>query len=449
MSARTEVRVLVVLALLLTSVWPFEQAAGQGRRKEVEPKKAVRDADPSFSPIVAPGTTFTYRVSLKQGRRFVPDNGDGVEVTQTSGNIAVGESRRVSATIFEVDFASTSATVGGSASVRINFTNKKGRLKFVRSGVAFALPGGGELVRVSTGEKLVVDRVASGSQPVGIGTAGTPAANFLYAFAANSGDGTVSVVDLRTTTRVATVPVGSQPTQVAVAGQFGAQFAYVTNSGSDDVSVVDAEDFSVVGTIPVGDNPQGITLTGQQGARQLAWVANQDSDTLTVIDTVTNTVLQTLAVGDGPAGVATAGRLGAQVVVVALANANAIVLVDVNSSAILATVPVGTRPSYVVVGGAGASDIFVVNQASGTVTYFDLNSQTVLATIPVGAQPTSATIAGASNAQEVYVTNRGDGTVSVISVPLRRTVLTIPIGGRPRGSATIGVIGAQDVLVTN
>ena len=231
MRFRTSVRLLIVCSVLACiCVAPFDGASAQGRRKEVEPKKAIRDADPSFAPVVEPGTQFTYRVSLKQGRRFVAENGDGVEIRQADGNIMATAMRRISATIYEVDFSSSDTGESGAAALRINFTNQKGRLKFVRAAVAVALPGGRELVRINSNDDFVVNRIPVGAQPIGIATAGTPTVNFLFAFVCNSGDNSVSVVDLRNDSLVTTIPVGSQPSYVAIAGQFGAQFAYVTNS---------------------------------------------------------------------------------------------------------------------------------------------------------------------------------------------------------------------------
>lgn len=436
------------LALLFVAAC-FGTAVAQGNRKEVEPKRAVRNADPSLLPIVPPGTQFTYRISLKQGRRFVVNNGDGIEVVRSRGNVAVDAMRRVSNTLYEVDFSSADNGQGGSAALRINFTNQKGRLKFVRAAVTVAPPGGNEVVTVSTLDKTILQRVGVGSQPLGIDTAGTPQINFLNAFVANSAGSTVSVVDLPTNTLDTTVAVGSRPSFVAVAGQFGAQFVYVSNSGSDTVSVIDAENFSVVATIPVGDNPQGIAFVGQQGVRELAYVANQDSDSVSVIDTISNAVIQTIAVGDGPVGVAVAGPLGAQIVVVTLSNANRIALIDSNTNTILTTIAVGTRPVFVAVSGAQFNEIFVVNQGSDSISLVDLLSQTEIVRIPVGLQPTGAAITGPSNAEEVYVANRGDATVSVVSVPDRRTVFTVPLGGRPRSVVAIGVVGSQNVLVTN
>jgi YVTN family beta-propeller protein len=450
MEARAWTRIVMALGLaLLLAAGDLGTATAQGNRKEVQPKQAIRNADPSLLPVVSPGTDFTYRISLKQGRTFNAGNGDGIQVTRARGNIAVDAMRRVSATVYEVDFSSADTGEAGSATLSINFTNQKGKLKFVSAAVTVALPGGTEVVTVSTLDKTILQRVGVGSQPLGIDTAGTPQINFLSAFVANSLGNTVSVVDLPTNTLVANVTVGVRPSFVAVAGIFGAQFAYVTNSGGDTVSVINVQNLSVIATIPVGDNPQGIAFVGQQGVRELAYVANQDSDNVSVIDTISNTVIQTIPVGDGPVGVAVAGQLGAQVVAVTLANEDRVALIDSNSNTVLARVAVGDQPVFARVSGAQFNEIFVVNQGGDSLSIVDLISQSETARIPVGLLPTGAAVAGPANAEEVYVANRGDGTISVVSVPDRRTIRTIPVGGRPRMAVTIGVVGSQNVLVTN
>jgi len=57
-----------------------------------------------------------------------------------------------------------------------------------------------------------------------------------YAYVANYGSGTVSVISTASNTVTATVTVGSKPTGVAVAPNGG--YAYVTNAGGTTVSVI-------------------------------------------------------------------------------------------------------------------------------------------------------------------------------------------------------------------
>ena len=74
----------------------------------------------------------------------------------------------------------------------------------------------------------------------------------------NAGSNSVSVVNLATNTVVVTVPVGRNPTSVAVTPDGTA--VHVTNAGSNTVSVISVATNTVVATIPVGANPVKVVI---------------------------------------------------------------------------------------------------------------------------------------------------------------------------------------------
>ena len=80
-----------------------------------------------------------------------------------------------------------------------------------------------------------------------------PAASQPFAYVANQGSSTVSGINAANNTVVATVPVGSSPTGLAITPN-GA-FAYVVNGGSSTVSVINTANNTVVATVPVGATP--------------------------------------------------------------------------------------------------------------------------------------------------------------------------------------------------
>jgi len=70
---------------------------------------------------------------------------------------------------------------------------------------------------------------------------------------------------------------------------WAAPFAYIANSGSDSVSVIDTATNTVIGSpIPVGGQPLGVAVT-PTGTR--VYVTQVSSDTVYVIDTSSNTVI--------------------------------------------------------------------------------------------------------------------------------------------------------------
>ena len=136
--------------------------------------------------------------------------------------------------------------------------------------------------------------VTVGTNPRGVGI--TPDGAFAYV--ANNGAGTVSVIAIATNTVVATVTVGPNPYGVGITPD-GA-YAYIANYGTTTVSVIATATNTVVATVTVGAGPVGVGIT-PDGA--YAYVANYGAGTVSVIATATNTVVATVTVGANPQGV--------------------------------------------------------------------------------------------------------------------------------------------------
>lgn len=99
-----------------------------------------------------------------------------------------------------------------------------------------------------------------------------------YVTNADNVAGAVSVFDESTNTVTATVPVGSEPYDVAVDPT--TDVIYVANAGSDTVSVIDGTTNAVVATVAVGHVPSGIAV---DAATHTAYVVNDGSNTVSVI----------------------------------------------------------------------------------------------------------------------------------------------------------------------
>jgi DNA-binding beta-propeller fold protein YncE len=90
----------------------------------------------------------------------------------------------------------------------------------------------------------------------------------------------LAVVPASVPSLTATLPVGSQPSAVAVNTATG--IAVVVNQGSNTVSLVDLKTGLIVGSpIPVGSNPTGVAI---DNLRNLALVVNNASNSVSVID---------------------------------------------------------------------------------------------------------------------------------------------------------------------
>src|SRR5579862_2011107 len=130
-----------------------------------------------------------------------------------------------------------------------------------------------------------------------------------FAYVANIGGNTVSVINTSTKTVVATIPVGDGPLGIAISPN-GA-FAYVVNNhdtaSGDSVSVIKTATNTVVATVKVQSAPFSAVVTPNG---KFVYVTNANSNTVSVISTATNTVIATVPVGQYPVGVAVAPNGG-------------------------------------------------------------------------------------------------------------------------------------------
>ncbi len=194
--------------------------------------------------------------------------------------------------------------------------------------------------------------------------------------------------------------------------------AYPTGgTATGTVSVVNLSTFTVTGSIETGLHPTGMAFWGKK-----LLVANTYSDTISVIDTTTNKVVETISLGL-PIGVPGAGpAYGAgpnsiavdatkNIAYVALYNANAIAVVNLNSffglDAVQGLIPVGYAPSSVVLDSADNALLVANDKGLGTTGF--------------GVAPPPTNTAENSYAKEFGVTDLNThqdlGTVSIVPVP--------------------------------
>jgi YVTN family beta-propeller protein len=305
-----------------------------------------------------------------------------------------------------------------------------------------------------------------------------------YAYVANSGKNTLTVISAATDAVVGVIGVGSHPRSVAVSPD-GAR-AYVANfadgQAAGSVSVVDTRAGRVVASVRVGIGPVGVAVS-RDGAR--AYVANRgngfsETSILSVINTRTETVIQTVQVGGEAAGVA----LSADGTKAYVSNTFGYLSVIGLTSAKRGVIQVGPRaccsPSVVTVaptGGRGyvtsaapdlsnaqvlsvfdtATDKVVAlaarlppigekgiaispnsrrvyaSSGTGDILVIDSRDNRVLRTLPVGATPAALVVA--PSGLRLFVVTGATNTVAVVDLLTGLVVDTIPVGADPRGIA--------------
>ena len=253
----------------------------------------------------------------------------------------------------------------------------------------------------------------------------------------NSGNDTVSVVDLAARAEMATIPVGDHPYGVAITPD--GTWALVTNRADDTASVVDLATQTEVATIPVGDYPYGVAIT-PGGAWAL--VTNRADDNVSVIDLATPTEMATIPVGNAPSGVAITPD-GTTALITNWDNDNVSVF-DLGTRTQVAIIPVGNKPDGIAITPDGAIAL-VANYNDGTVSVVNLDTRTETATISVGNAPMGVAIT--SPGTTAFVANRGDHTVSELDLEACTEAAIHPVEKHPSGVATIP--GITTALVTN
>ena len=111
----------------------------------------------------------------------------------------------------------------------------------------------------------------------------------------------------------------------------------------------------------------------------------------------------------------------------AIADADAVAVIDPGKHSLLADIPVGSSPAQVT---AGAGALWVATpRPPDTVSRIDPRTRAVSQTIAVGNGPAAVAV----GAGGVWVVNSLDGTLSWISPATNEVVKTIPTGNSPSG----------------
>lgn len=305
-----------------------------------------------------------------------------------------------------------------------------------------------EMASSSTSAVDLVNTTTGGTASTASSLPNTPSAITTYptsqtrffAYVANSGSGTVSVIDTITDSVVRTLTVGTDPVAIAVAPDNSSVF--VANESSTSISVIDPADIltstnPVVATISSGS----LGLTASSGPDALAidpsgtrlLVAEYAVGQVQVIDTNPNasSYLEALA---SPVDLNGSGSSSAQEpLAVAFAPSGQYAYVTDNGTGYVSVLQedsatlgfsydkrdnpgsVLTAPSGIAISPNGTTAYVTNSTSSGTLYAFPLSSTEdfgTASTEAVGNGPTA--VALNPTATTAYVTNPGSGSVSVV-----------------------------------
>lgn len=241
----------------------------------------------------------------------------------------------------------------------------------------------------------------------------------------NFGDDTITLLDAKSGTISAPVPVSDGPWGVAIHPHGGE--VWVTNRKGNRVSVLDAATGGIVAEIPTSGLPLGIAFA-PDGAR--AYVASYEDDRIDVIDTATRALLAHVPVGRGPSGIAfdPAGKA----IYVANYADDTVSVVDAATNAVTTTVKVGHRPVQIAVDPIRGR-AYVTDFGAAKVSVVGTVSRTVLRTLRVGRQPFGVAVDAARG--RAVVTNAGADSVTMVDATTAQVTGKARVGKGPLGIA--------------
>jgi len=301
----------------------------------------------------------------------------------------------------------------------------------------------------------------------GVAQAAKPAEPTL-AVVLNSGDASVSLVDMKTRTVTKTIPIGKEPHHVMltpdektllVANAMGNDIALMNPLTGEvtgripkiidpyhigyspdnrwfitaanrldrvDIYAANRADLKLAKTITVGKTPSHIAFTADS---KLAFVTMQDSNDLAVIDLVNQTLLWKIPTGPAPAGLWMTP--GDQYLLVGITGADYVQVIDWRNR----------REVKKIITGKGAHNfrpqgdrkhVFVTNRIASTISL--LNMQTLekvgeITGLPAGPDDMELTPDG----KQLWVSFRFARKAGVIDVPSMKLVSVIPVGKSPHG----------------
>jgi YVTN family beta-propeller protein len=304
---------------------------------------------------------------------------------------------------------------------------------------AYIANGGSGTVTILDIVNIRIDReLPVGRNPVAI--AASPTRNEVYVV--NSGtesppganeDGSVSVINAENNTVVATIAVHRRPVSIDLAAD--GTLAYVANAGSNSISVLDLKSRHEIAQFGAGEEPVSVRIS-PDGKTLVA--ANQKGNSVTILDPTSGKVR---AVFEGCPGAADAVILpdstkafaacatGHQVMIIALAHSKSN---PDQPDRLEAVLDVGRAPVQLALKPDGG-EIFVSNSQSDSISEIYAGTDEVGGAYMIGDDPVRGLVSADNSL--LYVGNLRSQWVTVYAIDDGRRIGSIHVGDGPSALA--------------
>jgi len=260
--------------------------------------------------------------------------------------------------------------------------------------------------------------IPTGRQPMAIAVNETTN----QAYVVNHNSSTVTVIDGRTRTAVATIKAGAGPEAAAVNPVTNR--VYTANSGENSVSVIDGATNAVIATVHTGSNCNNLAVNPTTNK---IYVTNNFGHSVTVIDGATHATT-TVRVGQGPRGIAANPATNR----IYTANYGSRDSTEIDGATYATTpIPTGKHP-WAIAADSRADKIYVVNEDSASVSIID-GATGIAKNVTVGDIPFAVAVNPAVN--RAYVLTYAASTMAVIDGRTGVVTKTVQLAERPSAIA--------------
>ncbi len=193
------------------------------------------------------------------------------------------------------------------------------------------------------------------------------------------------VYDATTLTLKNTIIVGIQPAEITISQD--KQYAFVANGGSNSVTVIKIADKTVVKTIVVGEDPVGAWT----GSDNKMYVDNEKGKTISIIDVATLAVVETINLGFTP-GYATYNAVLNELWV-SNAGSNKVIYFQRMNNAWMKMGEILTgADAHAITFTKDGQTAYITNQGAASVSVINAATKTKIKDIAVGTKPNGIVI---------------------------------------------------------
>jgi YVTN family beta-propeller protein len=176
------------------------------------------------------------------------------------------------------------------------------------------------------------------------------------------------------------IPVGKSPSEVTFSTD--GNYAFVANTGSATVTVINASTKAVRATLPVGADPVG----AWPAANGKMYVDNETAKTISVIDVASATVTETLSLGFKP-GYAAYHNTTGELWVSDATNGKIVIYQRSGNNWVKKSEVVTGADAHAIAFNNDLSLAYITNQGANTVTILNATTYAKVLDIPVGRMP--------------------------------------------------------------